>query len=48
MIIFAVRNEVSGLVLEDCGSFSFCWSFHGDVYDQNQLLCENPPFGFYP
>lgn len=47
-------NEVSGLVLEDFGSLSFGRSFHGVFYDQNWLLCENPPFWlihrlkFYP
>lgn len=38
------ENEISRLVLEDCCRFSFGWSFHGVFYDQNRLLCENPPF----
>ena len=38
------RNEVSGLVLKDCVSVSWYWSFNGVFYDQNRLLCENPPF----
>lgn len=40
------HHEVSGLVLEDCCSFSSDWSFNGVVHDQDWLLCENPPISF--
>ncbi|RZC55453.1 hypothetical protein C5167_014307, partial [Papaver somniferum] len=32
-------DEVSRLVFEDCSSGSYNWSFNGDVYDQNWILC---------
>ncbi|KAJ0034898.1 hypothetical protein Pint_25012 [Pistacia integerrima] len=32
------ENEVSRLVLEDCGWSCFDWRFHGAVHDQNRLL----------